>query len=72
MNNGPSASLSRIARLPFGNAARATRTVSTGISPDSFGCNDTRTTPNDDVGLQDHNQVSKADVTRGPEKTNSI
>ncbi|GAQ75102.1 hypothetical protein T45_06883 [Streptomyces turgidiscabies] len=35
----------RIARLSFGNAARATLTVSTGISPDPFGCIDIRPHP---------------------------
>ena len=45
VNSGPSSSRTRIARLPFGNAARATRTVSAGISPDPFGCIDIRTHP---------------------------
>ncbi len=43
VNNGPSSSRTRIAKLPFGNAARATRTVSAGISPEPFGCIDIRT-----------------------------
>ncbi len=38
-------SRTRIARLPFGNAARATRTVSAGISPGPFGCIDIDTHP---------------------------
>lgn len=41
----PSSSRTRIARLSFGNAARATRTVSAGISPGSLSCIDTRTHP---------------------------
>ncbi len=67
-NNGPSPSRTRIARLPFGNAARATRAVSAGISQIPSAASTSAPTPYDNVvGLQDHNQVSKADVTHGPE-----
>jgi hypothetical protein len=31
-----------------------------------------REAPYDNVGLQDHNRVLKADVTRAPELTNSV
>ncbi|MFP1624735.1 hypothetical protein ACLB9X_05895 [Streptomyces sp. 5K101] len=47
-----------------------TRSVSQRVG--LLGCVDTRTTPYDNVGLQDHNQVLKADVTRAPELTNSV
>ena len=40
VNSGPSASRARIARQPLGNAARATRDVSAGISVNPFGRND--------------------------------
>lgn len=67
VNNTPNSSRTRIARLPFGNAARATRTVSAGISPNTRNRNDTRNPPQyENVGLQDHNQVLKADVTQNP------
>jgi hypothetical protein len=41
----PSSSRTRIARLPLGNAARATRTVSSGTRPSRRGRIDTRTPP---------------------------
>ncbi|MEU2441902.1 hypothetical protein ABZ595_37845, partial [Streptomyces rubradiris] len=72
MNSIPSSSRTRIGRLPFWNAARATRTVSAGISPGPLGCIDTRTHPKRHVGLQDHNRVLKADVTRTSEFANSV
>ncbi|GGV04936.1 hypothetical protein GCM10010211_85050 [Streptomyces albospinus] len=65
MNITPSSSRTLIARLPFGNAARATRTVSAGTSPGTSGFIDTRTPPQTPVGLQDHNQVLETDVTHG-------
>jgi hypothetical protein len=42
-NSSPSSSRIRIARLPFGNAARATRAVSSGTPPIFLTCNDTDT-----------------------------
>ncbi|GIJ33780.1 hypothetical protein Vse01_29280 [Micromonospora sediminimaris] len=67
MNNTPNSSRTRIARPPFGNAARATRTVPAGISPNARDRIDTRNPPHyANVGLQDHNQVLKADVTQNP------
>lgn len=39
---------------------------SAGIPSNPFGCIDIRTRPNDNVGLQDHERVLKADVTQSP------
>ncbi|MFJ8312803.1 MULTISPECIES: hypothetical protein [unclassified Streptomyces] len=36
------------------------------------GCSEVAVSFYDNVGLQDHNQVLKADVTQGPELTNSV
>lgn len=56
--------------MPSGRRIVLTRSVSQRVG--LLGCVDIRTTPYDNVGLQDHNQVLKADVTRAPELTNSV
>lgn len=52
---GPSASRTRIARHPLGNTARATRTVSSGISANSTPGNDTKPPQKHDDGLHNPN-----------------
>jgi hypothetical protein len=54
-NSSPSSSRIRVARLPFGNEARATRAVSSGTPSIFLTCNDTDTLPKHNVGLHDHN-----------------
>ncbi|MDQ1020509.1 hypothetical protein QFZ43_007058 [Streptomyces afghaniensis] len=54
-NSSPSSSRIRMARLPFGNAARATRAVSSGTPPIFLACSDSDTLPRHNVGLHDHN-----------------
>lgn len=44
-----------MARLPFGNAALATRAVSSGTPSIFLACSDTDTLPKHNVGLHDHN-----------------
>lgn len=54
-NSSPNSSRIRMARLPFGNAARATRAVSSGTPSICLACNDTDTLPKHNVGLHSHN-----------------
>lgn len=44
-----------MARLPFGNADRATRAVSLGTPSIFLACSDTYTLPRHNIGLHDHN-----------------
>ncbi|WP_060904692.1 hypothetical protein [Streptomyces scabiei] len=56
-SNPGSAGSSRIARLPFGNAARATRDVDSGTPSICLARNDTDTLPeHKSVGLHDHKE----------------
>ncbi|WP_234328579.1 hypothetical protein, partial [Streptomyces rimosus] len=65
-------SRTRIARHPFGNTARATRAVSSGISAKSTPCNDTNPPQKHDDGLHDPNGVTQAVVTQAHGFTNSV
>ncbi|MEU8894208.1 hypothetical protein [Streptomyces sp. NPDC048442] len=62
---GPNVSRIRIARHPFGNTARATRAVSSGISSGPIPRNDIEPSEHDD-GLHNPNGVVQAVVTRAP------
>ncbi|GGV46102.1 hypothetical protein GCM10010245_72280 [Streptomyces spectabilis] len=69
-NSTPSSSRTRIARLPFGKAARATRTVSAGTSCGSLTRNDTADLRTHDVGPRE--QVSGADKVTRSQFANSV
>src|SRR5829696_8360632 len=64
----PSASRTRIATLPLGKAARATRVVSSGIGSTGLGCSDTGEPPSSLPGVGVPRRWRDASVPRAPRR----